>query len=39
MSVVFFLLAQNVDDVHDQLQQLSLETLPLSHRCTIREEL
>lgn len=39
MSVVFFLMAEHVDDVHHQLQQLSVESLPLIQRCTIRTEL
>lgn len=39
MSVVFFLMAEHVDDVHGQLQQLSLETLPLFQRCAFRGEL
>ena len=39
MSVVFLLMADHVNNVHDQLQQLSLETLPLLQRCIIRGEL
>lgn len=39
VSAAVFFIAEHADDVHDQLQQLSVETLLLLQRCTIRVKL
>lgn len=36
---VLLIFAEYVDDVHDELEQLSVETLSLPRRCTIRGKL
>lgn len=39
MRVVLFIFAQHADDVHDELQQLSVESLFLPRRRPIRGKL
>lgn len=39
MSVVELIFTEYVDDVHDELKQLSVETLSLAQRCIARGKL